>query len=84
VPTKTVARYVEARESGGNPFVHVRRPRLIDPFVEKVEELVDRSKAEVRADVVHDRIVAMGFAGDERTTSLDRSREFGGRVGSSR
>ena len=54
--------------AGGNPFAHARRPRLIDPFLEKVEELVDRSKAEVRADVVHERIVAMGFAGDERTT----------------
>lgn len=65
---KTVARYVEVRDAGGNPFVRARRPRLIDPFLEKIEELVDRSKAEVRADVVHDRIVAMGFSGDSRTT----------------
>jgi transposase len=65
---KTVARYVEVRDAGGNPFVRARRPRLIDPFLEKIEELVDRSRADVRADVVHDRIVAMGFAGDERTT----------------
>jgi transposase len=65
---KTVARYVEVRDGGGNPFVRARRPRLIDPFLEKIEELVDRSKADVRADVVHDRIVAMGFDGDGRTT----------------
>lgn len=65
---KTVDRYVEVRDAGGNPFVRARRPRLIDPFLEKIEELVDRSKAEVRADVVHDRIVAMGFSGDGRTT----------------
>ena len=45
VDPKTVARYVEARDAGGNPFSHARRPRLIDPFLEKVEELVDRSKA---------------------------------------
>jgi transposase len=65
---KTVDRYVELRDAGGNPFVRARRPRLIDPFLEKIEELVERSKAEVRADVVHERIVAMGFDGDERTT----------------
>ena len=68
VDPKTVARYADAREAGGNPFVHARRRRLIDPFLEKVEELIDRSRAEVRADVVHERIAAMGFGGDERTT----------------
>lgn len=65
---KTISRYVEVRDVGGNPFVRQRRPRVIDPFLEKIEELVDRSKAEIRADVVHDRIVAMGFDGDGRTT----------------
>ena len=54
--------------AGGNPFVHARRPRLIDPYLEKVEELVERSRGKVRADVVHRRIAAMGFGGDERTT----------------
>jgi hypothetical protein len=63
-----VARYVEVRDAGGNPFAAVRRARLIDPFLEKIEELVDRSQGKVRADVVHDRIVAMGFVGDARTT----------------
>ena len=65
---KTVERYVEVRDAGGNPFGRVRRQRLIDPFLEKIEELVDRSQGKVRADVVHERIVAMGFNGDERTT----------------
>jgi hypothetical protein len=65
---KTVARYVAARDAGGNPFVRARRPRLIDPFLEKIEELVDRSKGEIRGDVVHERIVGMGFGGDPRTT----------------
>lgn len=65
---RTVARYAEIRDAGGNPFAAVRRPRLIDPFLEKIEELVERSQGKVRADVVHDRIVAMGFTGDPRTT----------------
>ena len=44
------------------------RPKLIDPFLEKVEEWVDRSEGKVRADIAHDRLVAMGFTGTERTT----------------
>jgi hypothetical protein len=65
----TVARYVAAREAGvlvggrGEP-----RPSVIDGFLPKLEELVERSKGKIRADVAHDKIVAMGFSGSERTT----------------
>lgn len=66
---KTVQRYVDRRDAGASPFEPARRPRLIDPFLEKIEELVERSNGRIRADVVHDaHIVPMGFAGDERTT----------------
>jgi transposase len=65
---KTVQRYVTLRESGGNPFQRAARPKMIDVFLPKVEELVDRSKAKIRADKVHERLVAMGFTGTERTT----------------
>lgn len=65
---KTVLRYVGMRDAGYDPLEHARRGKLIDPFIEKVEELVEESKGRVRADVVHDRLVAMGFAGTERTT----------------
>lgn len=66
---KTVGRYVAKRDSAASPFERSRRPRLIDPYLEKIEELVERSGGRVRADVVHDdHIVPMGFAGDERTT----------------
>jgi transposase len=65
---KTVARYVAVRDAGGDPFVVTRRARLIDPYLAKVEELIDMSQGKVRADVVHDRLVAMGFTGDERST----------------
>jgi transposase len=69
VDPKTVARYVAIREAGGNPLESAPRAKLIDPFLEKIEELVDRSHGKVRADVVHDdHVVPMGFAGDERTT----------------
>jgi transposase len=65
----TVARYVAARQAGvlvpGAPVV---RPSVVDPFLDKIEEWVDRSRGKVRADVVHERLVAMGYPGAERTT----------------
>jgi transposase len=65
---KTVGAYVARRNAGLDPLSRLRRPRLIDPFLPKVEELVDRSAGKIRADVVHERLVAMGFGGVERTT----------------
>jgi len=64
----TVARYVAGRERGAAPGAPPRRPGVIDPFLPKLEELVDRSKGRVRADVAHDKIAAMGYGGSERTT----------------
>lgn len=64
----TVARYVQLRESGQAPEQRAHRERSIDAHMDKIEELVTRSQGRVRADVVHRRISAMGFAGGERTT----------------
>ncbi len=66
---KTVAHWVRAREeAGGGLPVSVRpRPR-VDAFAEKVEEWVERSRGKIRADVCHQRLVAMGYLGSERTT----------------
>ena len=68
VDPKTVRRYVAKRDAGKPVDEPVQRPKLIDPFLPKIEELVETSEGEVRADVVHERLVAMGFTGDERTT----------------
>jgi hypothetical protein len=60
---KTVQRYVALREAGGgDPLLRsaAPRPKLIDAFLPKVEELVDTSKGRIRADKVHERLVAMG------------------------
>jgi hypothetical protein len=65
---KTVAHYVALRDAGRAPDVRVARAMAIDPFLDKVEEWVDRSQGRVRADVVHDKLVTMGFDGSERTT----------------
>src|ERR1700761_700420 len=65
----TVARYVARREQGqAVPGGPERRAGGIDAFVPKLEELVERSRGKIRADVAHEKITAMGYAGSERTT----------------
>ncbi|MBD0743596.1 IS21 family transposase [Streptomyces sp. CBMA152] len=64
----TVARYVKLRAAGQHPDRRRHRARAIDDYLPKIEELVVRSQGKIRADVVHKRIVAMGFSGGERTT----------------
>src|SRR5437764_4600353 len=68
VDEKTVARYVAIRDSGRDPLTPTRRVRAIDPFLGKIEELVDKSEGRIRADVVHQRLAAMGFGGTDRST----------------
>jgi hypothetical protein len=64
-----VARLVAAREAaGGGLPARVRRRPLVDPFAEKIDELVDRSRGRVRADKAHGVLVAMGYEGSYRTT----------------
>jgi transposase len=65
---KTVKRYVEARDAGRSPYERGRRPRAIDPFLDKIEQWVDDSHGKIRADVAHRKLVAMGFTGNERST----------------
>lgn len=77
----TVAAYVakraEGRLAGEGP---VRRGRIIDPHLAKIEEWVERSKGKVRADVCHDKLVAVGFEGSDRTVRravAEAKRNFG-------
>ena len=66
---KTVAHYVAERDRAGGCWRRGRRPRpRVNGFADKVDELVDRSRAKIRADKVHERLVAMGYRGSERTT----------------
>jgi len=60
VDPKTVRRYVAARDAGRPIEATVRRAKIIDPFLAKIEELVDRSDGNVRADVVHQRLQGLG------------------------
>jgi transposase len=64
----TVEHYVTLRDEGrlavGEPQ---QRSKLIDPHLDKVEEWVERSHGKVRADVVADKLAAVGFTGSDRT-----------------
>ncbi len=64
----TVRRYVQLRGHGVDPTEPAARTKLIDEFLPKVEELVERSLGKIGADAVHKKIVAMGFGGTDRTT----------------
>jgi transposase len=68
VDEKTVARYVEIRDAGGSLVKRTRRVRAIDEFLSKVEAWVEDSKGRIRADKVHQRLLPMGYRGNERTT----------------
>jgi hypothetical protein len=68
VDHKTVRRFVAARAAGLDPAASVGRPVITEPFADKITEWIDRSSGRVRADVVHQKLTAMGFVGSERTT----------------
>ena len=64
----TVAAYVARRDAGQVGRPRVARPMLIDGFLPQVEAWVEQSEGKIRADVVHDKLLALGFTGSERTT----------------
>jgi transposase len=64
----TVARYVAARDAGGLSDQPAARPQLIDEFLPKLEEWIEHSRGKIRADVAHDKLLALGYQGSERTT----------------
>ncbi|MFI6273673.1 IS21 family transposase [Streptomyces sp. NPDC050988] len=68
VDPKTVRRYARMRDAGQSLDAPSVRTKLIDPYMPKIEEWVERSQGRVRADKLHERLVLLGFAGDERTT----------------
>jgi len=64
----TVAGYVAARDAGALSARPALRVQLIDSYVDKLEEWIERSKGKLRADIAHDKLVALGYAGSERTS----------------
>src|SRR4030095_1231832 len=59
----TVARYVALRAAGTPAGERTARTKMIDEYLPKIEELVERSKGRVGPDVVH---------GEKITVRLDR------------
>jgi len=65
----TVESYVKRRDAGLllASDERVQRAKLVDPFLPKVEEWVERSGGRIRGDVVFDKLGSLGFEGSERT-----------------
>ena len=64
----TVSGHVAARDAGRVLGAAVARAQLIDAYLAKVEEWVEQSAGKIRADKAHDKLLALGYAGSERTT----------------
>jgi transposase len=65
----TVESYVKRRDAGllAAPTERVERSKLVDPFLSKIEEWVERSGGRIRGDVVFDKLEPLGFEGSDRT-----------------
>ena len=64
---RTVAAYVAKRDEGRLPGVGpVRRGRIIDPWMAKIEEWVERCGGRIRADRCSVKLKALGFEGSDR------------------
>lgn len=64
----TVARHVAARDAGRPIAEPATRPRVTDAYLPKIEEWIEASKGRIRADKAHERLIALGYAGSERST----------------
>jgi transcriptional regulator with XRE-family HTH domain len=60
-------RQLDVTDASGMPQSFVSKYESGERRLDLVE-LVEHSEGNVRADVVHERLVAMGFTGDERRT----------------
>lgn len=64
----TVKKYVQLRDAGVPVLERPQRAKAIDAYLGKVEEWVERTEGKVRADRCHEKLVAMGYTGSDRTT----------------
>lgn len=65
----TVEHYVALRDAGLLPagLEVVERAKLIDPFLPKLEEWVERSHGKIRGDAVFEKLGPLGYEGSDRT-----------------
>ncbi|NUS34919.1 MAG: IS21 family transposase [Pseudarthrobacter sp.] len=64
----TVARHVAARDAGRPIAEPAPRPRVTDAYLPKIEEWIETSKGRIRADKAHEKLLALGYEGSERST----------------
>ena len=64
----TVARLVAERDAASARPPRVVRTMVIAELLPKIEQWVEESHGNIRADVAHEKLVAMGFTGSERTS----------------
>nr|WP_231497278.1 IS21 family transposase [Arthrobacter sp. MA-N2] len=64
----TVAKHVQARDAGRPIGEPAARGRVTDAYLPKIEEWVEGSKGRIRADKAHEKLLALGYAGSERST----------------
>ena len=64
----TVAKHVAARDASHPIAEPAGRGRVMDPFLPKIEEWVEASKGRIRADKAHEKLLALGYEGSERST----------------
>ncbi len=64
----TVARLVAERDAAGVKPARVARSLVIAEFLPKIEQWVEDSHGNIRADVAHGKLAAMGFTGAPRTS----------------
>jgi transposase len=64
----TVARHVAARNAGRPIGEPPARGRVTDAYLPKIEEWIEASKGRIRADKAHERLLALGYKGSERST----------------
>lgn len=68
VSHNTVRSYVKARDAGAQAPIARARCRITDPFLPTMKSLVEQSRGKIRGDVVHGRLVDLGYTGSIRTT----------------
>jgi transposase len=68
VSHNTVRSYVKARQEGVQAPVARARGRITDPFLPQMKSLVEQSRGKIRGDVVHGKLVDLGYPGSIRTT----------------
>jgi hypothetical protein len=53
------------REAGGVPARPAARALVVEEYLPKLGEWMERSKGRLRADVAHDKLLGLGFTGSE-------------------